>query len=158
MGMREKASWRFTKAEIAAAVASAPSLRAAARQLGCNVSTISRAVKGGKVAAPARGLRERPGTNTAPTPPTSGTEPGAFEGWAVSRYVLSRVEHELIKLADRALVTAHDPAETTTGRLAAAREFRALVVALNLPKLDVDEDGDSDGDTPATIYGFPKRA
>jgi hypothetical protein len=152
-----KPTWRFTRRQIAEAVASAPSLRAAARRLGCNVSTVSRAVKAGKAAAPDRGPRERPGADAAVTPPVAGNEPGAFEAWAVSRYVLSRVEHELVKLADRALVLAHNPAETPAVRLAATREYRALATALALPKLTLDEDHD-DGDTPATIHPFTRRA
>jgi hypothetical protein len=140
--------------EAAAAVAEARTLGEAARRLGVNRSTVSRWVKAGKLTRPGR--EPRPDATVPATPPVSGAEAGAFEAWARARYVLSRTEQELVRLADAALVLAHGPAETTAGRLAAMREFRNLVTALNLPKLDLEDE--HDGDTPATIHSFPRPA
>jgi transposase-like protein len=144
---------RLRAADIAAAVASSRSLAEAARTLGVHKSTLVRWRRAGK-APDGRGPRERPAADVPETPPVSGAVAGAFETWARARYVLSRTEHELVRLADAALVLAHSPTETTAGRLAAMREFRNLVTALNLPKLDTEDE--NDGDTPATIHPFPR--
>lgn len=149
---------RLRAADVERAIAEAPSLAAAAKRLGVHRSSLVRWRKAGKVSG-GRAPRQRPGARVSATPPVSGTEAGAFEAWARARYVLSRTEQELVRLADAALVLAHSAAETTAGRLAAMREFRALATALNLPKLDADdEDGDGNGNTPATIHPFPRGA
>ncbi len=143
--------------DLAAEAAGARTLTDLARRLGVTRQTVYRWRKEGKL-PPLRGqARERSGADVPVTPPVSGGEPGAFEAWAASRYHLSRVEHELVKLADAALVLAHDGGQPTAARLAAMREYRGLVTALNLPRLDADDEGDHhDGNTPATVHPFPR--
>jgi excisionase family DNA binding protein len=122
-----KRTWKLRSLPHAAKVlGECGSLREAARQLGVNVSTLSRAIREGRLPAPARGPRRR----------ANAPEPGAqsFRNWAVATYELSPAELELVALAQHALDLAHDPAQKPGVRLAAMAQYRASLRGLNLPE------------------------
>lgn len=141
-----KPSWKLRAlgAEAAAIVAAAPSLREAARQLGVNVSTISRHVKAGRLPTPGR----RPASVD-----TKGRQPkrdrrGTFIEWACSRYEFSRAELEIVVNAQAALDLAGAKSQPAAVRLSAMREYRACLRDLKLPP-DVEEGGDEHGEVAA---------
>ena len=141
-----KTSWKLRGGlarEAAEAVRSSPSLRAAARRLGVSHSTLSRAVKDGRIAG-------RTPAKVRATP-----EPVAAEDWLSEieqRYELSPTERELAKLAAAALTIAADPDVSPAVKLAAAGRFAQLVKDLNLP---VEE---SYGDVTKATRGYPRPA
>jgi len=127
--VNSKASWRLRgrMREVGEVVRASSSLRAAARQLGVNVSTISRLVQAGKVPKPA-GPRRR---EAADSVSEDQAEQG-FSEWVRATYVLTPVEEARLDLAQRALDLART-GETPAVRLAAMREFRSAVTELRLP-------------------------
>jgi hypothetical protein len=142
-----KHSWklRTMTREANEAIRTSRSLREASAKLGVHVSTLSRGIKGGKLTS--TGPR-RPPAVTGPAPPV---DPGSFEAWALATFDFSRGERELVALAQLARDVAGDPAHPMTVRLAASREYRALLAALNLP---VEKGDEHHGD----VQTFPRRA
>jgi len=141
-----KQTWRLRGLPDAAeAVRRAPSLRAAARQLGVAPSTLSRAVKDGRLPAPGRARARQ---DTAETPTIYAT----FAAWARGTYQLTRAEDELIDLAQQALDLSRDPAASATVRLQAAGRYQSILKDLQLPQEDVGH-----GDATAPIR-FPRQA
>ena len=130
--------------EAAEAVRTSPSQRAAAALLGVNVSTISRAIRDGRIPPP--GPRTRQGSTDA------GNGRERFSDWARRVYVLSRPELELVALAQHALDLAADLKTSPNTRLQAMATFRTLVRELRLPI-----EGEMHGNTTKTVR-FPRPA
>jgi hypothetical protein len=142
-----KHSWklRTMTREANEVVRTSRSLRAAAKKLGVHVSTLSRGIKSGRL------MTSGPPRHPAVTGPAPPVDAASFEEWALATFDLTRGERELVVLAQLARDVAGDPAHPMTVRLAASREYRALLAALNLPV----EKGDAHhGD----VQTFPRRA
>lgn len=137
--------------EAADVVRRSPSLRAAARTLGVNVSTLSRAVKTGAL----RRTNSPPAAATIPDEDQPHVEPTTFRAWALSTFEFTRDELELVEIAQAALDMAHDPAAHGNLRLAAMREYRAARRDLNLPAPEGDKHGEAETET--RISTFPRR-
>jgi transposase-like protein len=115
--------------DVAGVVAAAPSLSAAARQLGVNRSSLHRWMANGKVPRPASRPRGTPATDAGCSP----------EHWAVAvrqAYELTATEQRLVDLAVEALTMARDAAKPETVRLAAMGRYQRLVQQLNLETLN----------------------
>jgi excisionase family DNA binding protein len=126
-----KRTWRFKSlsSDAAAVMSTAPSLRAAAKSLGVNKSTIFRWVKAGKLPAPIRGrVREERKTEASVT----GT--ASQQSWAAvirERYELDATETSLVRLAEMAERIASDPLQPAAVRLAAMGRFAQITKQLN---------------------------
>ena len=122
-------------ADVQTVVNVAPSLDAAAKQLGINRSTLTRWMQQGKITRPAS-LPARPDVSVV-VPPTA-------EGWkesVLAGHVLSATEQTLVDVADGALRLAKHPETPAFTRLAAMGRFAALVRQLNLEAKRVGEVG-----------------
>lgn len=115
--------------EAAEAIKSTPSLRAAARRLGVSHSTLSRAIRDGRLPGRARLVRRTDDPESTSAAPMSTDWLTAIQ----ERYELSPTEHELAKLASAALAIAADPDTPPSVKLAAAGRFAQLVKDLALP-------------------------
>ncbi len=134
-----KQTWKFRgmAAATAAAVATAPSIAAAARRAGVNRSTLYRWAKAEKIPALTPRRRRRP---VAAHHPSSGTRPAVDlpqspENWRAqvdATFEFDATEAALADLAAMALLMAHDLTQPTSIRLQAATRFSALVRQLNL--------------------------
>jgi hypothetical protein len=118
----------------AAVTRDAPSLSAAAKALGVNVGTISRAVQRGDLPAPSAG--QPPKRRTAGA---SASTADSFEAWATGEFEFARQELELVHLAQGALDLWRDANASPALRLAASKEYRACLKDLNLPVAEVEE-------------------
>ncbi len=139
-------------ADVEAIVASAPSITAAAAQLGVNPSTLFRAMAAGKVARPSA-ARSR----TAVAAPRSGQSPAAWAKAIRRAYALSSTELQLLVLCVEALTLARDTAAKPEVRLSAMGRYQQLVRQMNLESGDT-ADGKVETETAATIRAFPRRA
>ena len=111
-------------ANVQQVVAKAPSLDAAAKQLGVNRSTLTRWMQQGKVARP----KSAPAT-TAPEIPAEA------EGWkesVLANHLLSETDKTIIDVADDALRLSKQVEAPAIVRLSAMGRFAALVRQLNL--------------------------
>jgi transposase-like protein len=135
-----KGSWKLRglAAEAAEAVRTSSSLRMAARKIGVSPSTLTRAVKAGRLPAPGRPRRDP--AVTPPVPPAAGS---AFAEWAHATYTFTHAEGELVDLAQTALDLARDTALPAAVRLTAMAQYRACLRDLKLP----DEDDDAKAQT-----------
>ncbi len=125
-------SRKLVISEANEAIRTSPSLRAAARRLGLNVSTLSRAIKVGTLAGP-----RRPGVVVTGRAPVRAPGPGqTFEGWAEATFDLTVAELALVKLAQQALDLAADRGQPASVQLAAMAQFRASIKDLRLPVED----------------------
>jgi hypothetical protein len=137
-----KRTWKLrTRPDAAAVIAESGSLREAARRLGMNVSTLSRAVKAGRLPAPTRGSGpiRRPAAlaPVAPVaPPDEAAPPRTFQEWALATFELTEAERALVAMAQAARDLAHDPAQPATTQLSAMAQFRACLKDLRLPTED----------------------
>jgi transposase-like protein len=146
---------QFALSDIDQALRTAPTLAAAARQLGVAESTLHRWLKAGRVQKPSRARRPRVKAVTGGRPPRSP------EGWARSirrRYALSETEQELVRLATRALALSYNDAVKPETRLAAAARFAALVKQLYLEQ-EEDDLGETQEASPErdNVRPWPRR-
>jgi hypothetical protein len=147
-----KKTWKLRGMGALAAdtVRRAPSLRAAAKELGVNVSTLSRAIKAGTLPAPGARPAANSSVDTSSTKLSSGvtrenptfTDAKAagetFAAWARRTYTLTRAEDELITLAQAALDLANDASQSPTIRLQASARYAAVLRDLKLPTEDAN--------------------
>jgi len=136
-----KQTWKLTAglaAEAAKALRTTSSISAAARAIGVAPSTLSRAIKEGRLQVAPR-----------PTRAEAAAEPcGSFLAWVTTTYELSRHEWELAQLAQQALELARHPDSSPNVRLQAMSQYRAAIKDLRLPV-----EGVGYGDTE----GYPRR-
>jgi transposase-like protein len=140
---------RLGRDRVQAVIRLAPSLSAAARQLGVSQGTVSRWVQAGKVQAPGRA--ERP--ETGATPAAGEVTPAAWGAEMRRRYVFGMHEAQLLVLAEEALTMARDPGRDDGVRLAASRQFAALLKQLVIPVED-----ESNGAGATTRRDFARGA
>jgi transposase-like protein len=133
--------------DVAAVVNAAPSLAAAARQLGVDRSSVSRWIKAGKVT--------RHQAAAAPSVQSETVPPESWAQWARDTYDLSATEHTLVDLTDRALTMARDPANSPEVQLKAMARFQALVRQLNLEQEPAD--GEVEKTTRGRCITWPRR-
>ena len=149
--MVKKHSWKFQQLDVAAVLATSPTVSAAARKLGVNRSSIQRWRRAGKLpAVTPSGRPPRP----AATPRTLDQHPPSAEGWAASiraAYDLTATELELLALAERARTLALDATARPDIQLAAAGRFQTLIRQLNLESPD-------NGQTEAAAPSRPRAA
>jgi transposase-like protein len=126
-----KGSWKLRglAAEAAEAVRTSSSLRMAARKIGVSPSTLTRAVKAGRLPAPGRPRRD-----PAVTPPAPPADASSFSEWAAQTFDLTPAEAELVDLAQEALTLARDLSLAPPVRLAAMTQFRACLKDLQFPE------------------------
>jgi transposase-like protein len=151
----KKRTWKLRGLpEAAEAIRTSASLREAARRLGVHVSTLSRAIREGRLPAAApRALKSQAGKK-----PTSPRRYASFRAWALGTYALSRPEREFVDLAQRALTLARDRRQSPTTQLQAMSAFRAIVKDLKLPAEDIPEDLTHGHPTTTAALRFPERA
>ena len=131
--------WRGLLADASRAMAEAPSVSAAARQLGVDRSTLHRWARDGKIPRPTG--RRRPSPPVSPNPPLRGEQPVSPATWAAAvraAYVLNATEDTYIDLADEALTMARDTSLKPADRLAAMGRFSALVKQITFEVPDGD--------------------
>jgi len=139
---------------VADVIRTSPSLKAAARQLGVDRSTIHRWIEAGKVPRPAQ---RRPSPLSKATRvsylPDAMLTPAAWAEAVRTAYELSPTETMLLSLAEGALSLARDDAAKPETRLAAMGRYQALVKQLRL------EDSINDGktETHAATAAWPRR-
>ena len=148
-----KRTWKVQAlaADAAAAVATSPSIAAAARRAGVDRSTLYRWAKSNKI--PALTPRRRRAI-LAPSLSADRTVPAVPEGWAAAiraSYMLDATETELVSLAEAALLLARDPLLKPAERLAAMGRFQALTRQI---ALEVPHDGEAQAKTPGR---WPRR-
>jgi hypothetical protein len=133
---------RLPMADVNSALASTKNnITAAAQQLGITRRTLQRwlrAGKVGKVTKPAR--RRRAGTSRSRTPE-------GWRKWVLRTYELDATERGLLDLAVSAKTIAEDVNEPKPVRLAASREYRALLKQLNFESAHEAEDQETEADT-----------
>jgi hypothetical protein len=121
-------------ANAADVIAAAPSLSAAAKQLGVDRSTIHRWIESGKVKLPAR--RKKPGAKVS-APPSPTTSPDAWAAWVRETYELDSTGKVLVDLSVSALLMANDVTASRKDKLSAMGRFQQLVKQLNLEGADL---------------------
>lgn len=146
--------------DVQAVIDAAPSLAAAARQLGVDRSTLTRWFDSGKATRPGAAAK-RPVKRTAPAadPGVSALprDPDAWATWVRQTYILDPSESAVLDLAAMALQIAHDPDTAAAVKLQAAGRFTALRRELALPQLD--EETKSNGiHSTANIRQWPRSA
>lgn len=114
--------------DVATIIAAAPSLTAAARQLGVDRSTIHRWIESGKAKRPGRAPRKRRLTK----PPRAGQSPAAWARWVRRSYEIDGTDQVLLDLAVQALKLARDVKEPPAVCLAAMARYQMLIKQLNL--------------------------
>jgi hypothetical protein len=109
-------------------VAAAPSVAAAARQLGVDRSTVHRWISAGRVEQPSRRRRKVAGEPTQP--------PASWAATIRLAYELSPTEDTLVDLAAQALSLTRDATAKPETRLAAMGRFQMIVRQLHLEEPD----------------------
>jgi hypothetical protein len=112
--------------DVTEIIRSAPSIRAAAKRLGVNPSSVCRWIAEGKVAGP---VSQRP---VRPVPSLRGRSPDAWRRWVRRRYELDGTDQVLLGLAVKAYKIADDPKSPSAIALAAMGRFAQLTKQLNL--------------------------
>lgn len=141
--------------DVAGIIAAAPSIAAAARQLGVARKTVHAWINEGKTPRPGGRPRKAP----APAPATVTTAPAADETpreWAArvrQAYDLSAVELRLLGLAERALTLASDDTVKPELQLAAMARYQSLVKQIDLPQ---EEPADGTAEAPPAAR-WPRR-
>jgi hypothetical protein len=145
-----KQTWKLNSMdEVAAAIATTPSLRQAAAKLGVNVSTVSRLVKAGRVSGRQARL---PRSTTAPPRNDAPHTPTEWAAVVRTTFELSATEDQIVTLAGEALTIAQSVEARPSDRLHAMQRFASLVKQLRLPQ-EYPQDGDVYAPVP-----FPRRA
>jgi len=136
--------------DVQTVVNRAPTLDAAAKQLGVNRSTLTRWMQQGKV--------KRPGSAPAVVAPEI---PATAEGWkdgVLKGHALSQTERTLVNVADEALRLALNPETPAFTRLSAMGRFAAIVRQLNLEAKRLDAVGPVRmASPPAVANARPRR-
>jgi hypothetical protein len=135
-----KTSWklRTMRLEAAEALQTSPSIGAAARKLGVHTSTLSRAIRDGRLPAPGRPRRNPRSTPPTPVEFPAGTpaDPASsFAEWAHGLYQFSHAESELVDLAQSALDIARDLTLPASVRLQGMTQYRSCLKDLQLPEV-----------------------
>jgi hypothetical protein len=136
-------------ANVAGIIAAAPSIQAAARQLGVDRSTVHRWIASGK--APRPSVRLRPSLSGGAGPRQS---PEAWARVVRRAYALSATESALLDLAVRALAMARDDSAKAETRLAAMGRYQQLVRQLNL---ESEDRGETETEAQAQVRPWPRR-
>ena len=139
---------RLSKAHIEAVLASAPTLTAAARQIGVDRSTLHRWRKSGSV----RGPKASRDVVTGDHLPAGEQTPKDWRAGLDTTYVLSATEAQLADLAAIALTMARDVTLKPADRLAAAGRFQQLSRQLNL-----EQENDGETEKTADVRPWPRR-
>jgi len=140
--------------DVAAIIAAAPSIAAAALQLGVSRQAIYDWLRQGVATRP--DYRPRParrGASVGDVPPGRPLPTSAPEWAAAVRaaYDFTPTEHVTLVVAEGLLAVALDAAAKPADRVAAAGRWLALVRALNL------EDPRGEAETSADVRAFPRR-
>jgi hypothetical protein len=144
---------------ISAVVSAAPSLVAAAKQLGVDRTTLHRWIAAGKVKRRQDGGKRPRDRATANRPARRGGSLPPAAAWARrirGMYDLSVTELALVALGERMLAKAHDDSLRTETQIAASARWQSIVKQLNLEE-EAESDGQVEDTVGSNIRPWPRR-
>jgi predicted ArsR family transcriptional regulator len=145
---RPNALKRLRNVDAVIQQAPAPTHKAAADALGVDVSTVRRHLKRSVSQQPARTRPRPPGRRRRRSMTARG-----WGAWVRRTYELTATEDGFVSLAVKMRLVAEDEQQPARLRVAASREYRALVAEL---KLEDPDDGEAEDTEPEDAPRWPR--